>query len=149
MRFPSSDLATQVLAYFFAAQARTTGPINVHNIPSQAFTNVSSKVRGQPGGLPFLICSDSNESAPSLPLSPAPCEQSPIDVSVVQKARDITKCDLGPTASSFTIFPTIRFQTTPGPLRPPFSLIQPERLQVSSIAGSDLDMILYVFFPVS
>ena len=50
------------------------------------------------------------------------------------------------TASSFTILPSVHFQTVPHPLPLPLSDIPPERLQVSWVSGNDLDMTLYVVF---
>ena len=112
----------------------------------------------------LLPWSDSCESGPShfLPLdlpekSSAPPEQSgrqllplkldkaasdPLsDASVVEKALS----DLRPDVFSFTILPSINFRAIPRPLRMPFSLVPPELVQVSCVAGSDLDMTLCVF----
>ena len=116
----------------------------------------------------LMAWSDSNESAysqPSPPDSPeGPSvqpgqreqERSPLvrenvvpvppsDASVTMKAPGVTECTLPPTAFPLTVHPSIHFQTIPRPLRIPLSLIPPERLQVSWVAGSEMDMKLYVF----
>lgn len=87
-------------------------------------------------------------STPTLRL---PWELSPrtlnnIGSSVVQKSRGTTECVPYLTGFSFTILPSIHFRTIPRPLRVPPFLIPPERMQISSIAESDLDMTLCVFF---
>ena len=111
-------------------------------------------------GAPHLISSNSSEFASSLlppsppltpyeqPLVPSSRVRSEIvpdpssDLSVVGRTHDTTECVL----SSFTILPSIHLQTIPRPLPVPLSLIPPERVQVSSNSGSDLDMTLYVLF---
>ena len=151
---------------FFAAQ---TSPPNVPDLLSQAFTHVPSNGRtSPPRDLPLITWSVSSESASSRSQSLAPCGRPPTptmqspqdfsphiydeiplgpspDVSITQKAHDTAKYIPRPIVSSFTVLPSIHFQPIPRPLRPPFSLIPPERVQVSSVAESDLEMTLYVF----
>ena len=71
----------------------------------------------------------------------APCVSS--GVAIKQKVHDTTKCDPR-NVTSFTLLPSIHFQTIPRPLRIPLSLIPPERLQVSGDDGSDLGLSLCV-----
>ena len=158
---------------FFVLQDRTPAPPNVHNLHSRAPANVPSKAPiNPPRDLPLIIWPDSNECIPSFSPPPAPRERSPTptalpswdfsprmhdtalpgfpsDILVVQGARGTAKCIQRPVVSSFTVLPSIHFQTIPRSLRSPFSLIPPERVQVSGVAGSDLGMTLYVSFPVS
>ena len=154
---------------FIFVQARAPDSPNAGNLPSQAPANVpSSALTSPPRDLPLVTWSDSSESGPSHSQFPAPptpiIRSSPdfsprihdkilpgpsSDVSVRRKTHDTTISILRPTVSSFTVLPSIHFQIVPRPLRTPFSLIPPERVQVSSVAGSDLDMTLCVFFPVS
>lgn len=130
----------------------------------------SSGKRPTPRPKDVLVWSDSKESGPShsLPLdlrggssiNPGQSEREtlpPIDEkvasaplsdgSVAADALGVTECPLRPTATSFAILPSISFQTVPRPLRIPLSLVPPERVQVSWVSGSDLDMTLYVFSP--
>ena len=60
--------------------------------------------------------------------------------------HDTTESVPRPTASSFTVLPSIHFRVIPPPLQVPLSLIPPERVQISPIAGGDLDMPLCVLF---
>ena len=120
--------------------------------------------KSSPGNVPLAL-SDPSEPGPSHPLPPDLRERSstpperlesdvldkvmPVpspDASVVERARDATVNALPPTVSSFTILPSIHLQAIHRPLQMPLSVIPPERVQVSSIAPNDLDMILYVFF---
>ena len=114
-----------------------------------------------------LVFLDSNESVSSHPLPPnspeGPSiqpEQSEQDHSpfihekvvtdppsgalVAVRALGVTECPPHSTASSLSILPSIHSQTIPRPLQIPLSFIPPERMQVSWIAGSDMDMRLYV-----
>ena len=126
----------------FVTYERTPGPPNVHTPPSQASANVPLNARtSPPGNLPPITWSDSSES--SLPLSPS--LQGPSSgASVIQEAYDITKSIPRPTAP-FTVLPSIHLHSIPRPFRTPFSLIPPERVQVSGVSESDLDMKLCVF----
>jgi len=47
---------------------------------------------------------------------------------------------------TFVVLPSIHFRTIPWPPQIRLLLIPPERVQISPIAGSDLDMVLYVPF---
>ena len=106
--------------------------------------------------IPPLARSRSNGSASSLSQPLAPCERlltpaarlpwNPSDVAVVGNAHATTGYVPHPAVSSFTVLPSIHFRTIPRSLRIPLSLIPPERVQISSIAGGDLDMTLYVHF---
>ena len=101
---------------------------------------------------------DPRERSSTLPKQPergrSPCildEVVPIPPSgalVVKKVPGAAEYPLPSTVPFFTILPSIHFQI-PCPLPLPFSVIPPERVQVSWVAGNDLDMSLYVFFPWS
>ena len=67
------------------------------------------------------------------------------DASDTVKTLSVMRCPPRPIKSSFSILPSINFQTPPRPLQIPLSLIPPERVQVSWVSGGDLDMTLYVF----
>jgi len=99
-------------------------------------------------GIPLLTLSNSSGSTFSL-LPPPPPRLAPSshargeivlgpssDFSVVRHTHDTTECVLRPTVSSFTVLPSIHFQTVPWPLQIPLSLILPERMQISSVAGA-------------
>ena len=68
----------------------------------------------------------------------APCPSS--DVSVVRYIHNATKRVPHPVPYSFTILPSIHLRTIPRPLQIPLSFIPPEHVQVSRVAGSDMDM---------
>ena len=68
------------------------------------------------------------------------------DVSAVQGTHSTTECVSHPPVPSFTVLPSVHFGRIPRPLPVPLSLIPPERVQVSSNPGGDLDMTLYVLF---
>ena len=65
----------------------------------------------------------------------------PSNALVVGKAPRPTDHHPHPTIFSFTVLPSIHFQTVPRPLHVPLSDIPPEYTQVSSIAGDDLGMV--------
>ena len=109
--------------------------------------------------VPLLTWSDPSESTSSLPPSPhlTPYERSltpsphvhgeivsgpSSGVSVVRNVRATMEHVPRPTVSYITVLPSIHFQTIPRPLqlRVPLSLIPPEHVQISAIAGGDLDM---------
>ena len=116
---------------------------------------------------PLLTWSNSSESTSSLSPPPARCER-PLtpttqlpwgfisrpqggiglapssDALVAQKVYDTTECDPPHTVSSFTVLPSVLFRTIPRPLPVPLSLVPPEHIQISPVAGGDLDMTLYV-----
>ena len=71
------------------------------------------------------------------------------NASVVENAPGSTGHPPCPAVSSFTVLPSVHFQTIPRPLQIPLSVICPEYMQVSSVAGDDQGMILYVLFHVS
>ena len=153
--------------------AGATSSSNVRKPPSRASINVPSHARtGPPSNLALITWSESSETTPSLSQSSAPHRRPPAptirflqdflprthdqillgpspDASVEQRAHETTKSIERPTASSFAVLPSVHFQSIPRPLRAPFSLIPPERVQVSCGAGSDLDMKLYAFLHVS
>ena len=64
-------------------------------------------------------------------------------VSVVASAAEYTPL---PTVSSFTILPSVHFQTIPPLPQTPFSVIPSEHIPVFYATGNDLDMTLYVGF---
>ena len=122
-----------------------------------------------PSDVPLLTWSNSGESTsppppplascelPQAPTAQPPREPSPpgqaemvhgppSDASAALNIHDTTECVPRPAASSFTVLPSIHFPTIPRLLRAPFSLIPPERVQISPIIGGDLDMTLYAFF---
>ena len=68
------------------------------------------------------------------------------DVSVAQDSYDTTESAPHPPVPFFTVLPSTHFQAVPRPLQVPLSLIPPERVQISPIAGGDLCMTLYVIF---
>ncbi|KAF9783449.1 hypothetical protein BJ322DRAFT_153080 [Thelephora terrestris] len=73
----------------------------------------------------------------------APRKVAPVpssNVSLVGEVPGSTEHPPRPTASSFTVLPSIHFQTIPRPLRIPLSAIHPEHSQVSCVARNDLDM---------
>jgi hypothetical protein len=89
-----------------------------------------------PGPDPFYSPSTNLCERPStlqlqLEWTPSPCVLDevvlvlPSDASVVEKAPGATKCPSRPVVSSFTIIPSIHFQTIPNPLRIPLSIIPP------------------------
>ena len=154
----------------------TSGPQSDRTLPSQMPTDGSSEPPISPPApdLPLLTLSSSSKSASSLSLSPspAPCKRPSTptvqlppellphiydgillnpssETSVVQKTHGTAERFPRSTVSYFTILPSIHFQTIRRPLHVPLSLIPPEHTQVSCIAGSDLDMSLYVFFSAS
>ena len=144
MRQRSRHIGTGV---FFVMEEIAPAPRKVRKLPSQASADAPSTApMSPPRDYPLLTWHDSSEPSPP---PPTVHKRSPTDVSVVQNTRDTTKCIPRPIDSSFTVLPSIHFQAIPRPLRPPFSLIPPEHVQVSGVAHSDLDMTLYVFFPVS
>lgn len=67
-----------------------------------------------------------------------------LEGSAPQNTLGVTERPPSSTVSSFKLLPSIHFQTIPRPLHIPLSLIPPERVQVSWVTGSDLDMTLYV-----
>ena len=87
-------------------------------------------------GIPLLTWLNSSES--SLPPSLTPYER-PQAPSPRVYTHGVTECVLRPT-----VLPSIQFRTIPRPLQVPLSLVPPERVQVSPIAGGDLDMTLCV-----
>lgn len=150
------------------SRENTPGPTSSNNLPPKTSADGLSEPLINPASDRLLTRSDSSESAVSLSLSLVPySEQSSTsterhprdlsthlydetvsyissDVSVVQKHPGTTKCAPRLAVSSFTILPSIHFRI-PRPLQIPLSLIPPEHVQVSYIAGNDLDMFLYVF----
>ena len=62
--------------------------------------------------------------------------------SVAKKAPGAAEHPPRSTLSSFTIIPSIHFQTIPRPLHLPLSAISPEHVQVSCVSGDDLGMTL-------
>lgn len=60
--------------------------------------------------------------------------------SAADKALGVTECLTHLDAPSFAIIPSIHFRVIPRPLRIPLSLIPPEHVRVSCVAGSDMDM---------
>jgi len=142
-------------------------PPTAHTLPSQPPAtefSFSELLTHSSLNIPLLTLSDSSESASSLlppPPPRAPYERPlaasshvhgemvlgpPSDFSVARHTHDTTECLLRPTVSSFTVLPSIHFQTIPPPFPVPLSLVPPERIQISSNAGGDLDMTLYVIF---
>ncbi|KAF9642933.1 hypothetical protein BDM02DRAFT_3264295 [Thelephora ganbajun] len=140
---------------------RTSGPLNPRHLPLQTSANVLFEPStSPPRNLPLLTWSNPNTSTssyspfldpPSAPTVQLPWEPSPrvqgeevlglsSDVELVRKTHGTAKCLPRPIISSFTILPSIHFQTISHPLRMPLSLIPPEHVQVSGVAGSDLDM---------
>lgn len=145
-----------------------TGALCVRTLPSQTSPNRFSFSEPPIRPPSLLTWSISSESASSLsPSSPA-CERLPTptaqkpsarihgemtlrppsDVSPARRTRCNTECVTCPIASSFTVLPSACFRTIPQPLQVPFklSIIPPERMRVSCITGSDLDMTLCVLF---
>jgi len=157
---PSRRTSADVLS---VSRERPPAPPNVRNLTSQASADIPSEppinpLRDLPRPtrsgfsefgsslFPFPLC-----ERPSTPVVRPPWELSPriydqillgssSDASVVQWVRGTTNYVPRPTVPSFTIFPSIHFQTIHRPLRIPLSLIPPERLQVSDVSGSDLHM---------
>jgi len=131
-------------------------------LPSKASANMfslSEPLIRSPFGVPQPTWSGSGKPGPSLTPLPTPCERpltpsprvrrermlGPLsDVSTMRNIPDTTERVPRPVVSSFTVLPSIHFRTIPLPLQLPLSLIQPERVQVSPIAGGDLGMTLYV-----
>lgn len=144
-------------------------PLGIRTLPSEPSTVgfLSSERPIRPSlDIPLLTWSNSGESDPPLlpPLAPferpltspshardqvVPDRSPPPGALVVRNIHDTTGCISRPTVSSFTILPSIHFQTIPWPLQVPLSIIPPERVQVSPIAGGDLDMTLYVLIRFS
>ena len=140
-------------------------PLSVQTLPSKppaAGLSFSEPVT-RPLDLPLLTWPNPSKSTCFLlpPPSPTPYERALVpsshlrgeieldpssDVSVVQDTHDTTECVPCPLVSYFTVLPSIHFRAIPRLLQVPLSLIPPERVQVSSIAGNDLDMTLYVLF---
>jgi len=139
-------------------------PLSVRTLPSKppaiGFSFSGSLIRPSLG-TPHLAWSDPGESASSPPLQPplAPYERSLASSSRVHgralgpspdvsATQDIHSTGYVPrtTVSSFTILPSIHFRRIPRPFPVPLSLIPPERVQISSNAGGDLDMTWYVLF---
>ena len=141
---------------------RRPRPIPTTQVPTGGFS-------WPPIGPPTLLLTWSNFSEPTPPLVPSltPCEQPPpltllpwelsprlynqiglgplSDVLAVQNTHGQVEHAPHPAGSSFTILPSIHFQTIPRPLRVPLSLVPPEYMQVSSIAKSELAMTLCMF----
>ena len=120
-----------------------------HPLPSKPLTTgfTSSEPLTHPLlGTPLLTLSNSSEPASSLPPPLALYEgpQAPSsDVSIVRHTYNTEGCAPRPTVS-FTVLPSIHFRAIHRPLHVPLSLIPPERVQISPIAGGDLDMTLCV-----
>jgi len=148
---------------------KTSSPLRVRDSPSQKSSDGFSVPSTNPLDRPQPAWSDSGESSShSRSLSPSPPREQPStvrlpwelsprihnelvprpssDVSVVRKPQDTVKRVPPPAVPSFAILPSILFQTIPRPLRIPLSLIPPEYMQISDVAGDDLGMTLCVFF---
>lgn len=112
-----------------------------------------------PSHIPLLTWPNHSEPVPSLlqkPTAAHPRQEPPLnalieivlgqpsDVSVVQKTHNTMEHAPLSTASSFAVLPSIHFRPIPLSLRVPLSLIPPERVQISPIAGGDLEMTLCV-----
>ncbi|KAF9779631.1 hypothetical protein BJ322DRAFT_1168073 [Thelephora terrestris] len=116
--------------------------------------------RSPPRDVLALALSDSGDPGTSLP-PPFDLHERPLtaperllwkysaDRSVVKRASGATEYPPSPVVSPLTTLPSTRFQTIPRPLQMPLLDIHPEHAQVSSVALNDMDMILYVFSPVS
>ena len=129
--------------------------------PVIEFSSFESPIRPSLG-TPRFTWSNSSESASSLlpppsltpherPLEPSSSVRGEVALDpspdlVVQDIHSTTECVPRPTVSSFTVLPSIHFRRIPRLLPVPFSLIPPERVQISSNAGDDLNMTLCVFF---
>ena len=112
--------------------------------------------------VPLLAVSDPSESSSSNTIPPDLRELSstppgqlwlgvldkkmPVPSSSASGAAGATESPPPSIVPYLTTLPSIQFQTIPRPLPLPLSLIPPERLQVSWVAGNDLDMTLYVIF---
>ena len=129
-----------------------SGLPSVCTLPSQAPTNgfpFSEPLTHPPLDIPLLTWSNSAESTPSIlphhvhgEVVPGPSS----DTSIVWNTHDTTECVPRLPVSSFTVLPSIHSRAVPQILQVPLSLISPERVQVSPVAGGDLDMTLYVPF---
>ena len=155
---------------FSVSRDSKPGPLSARASPFQTSAN---RFTGPPINLSSSILpltwSNSSESdspiSPSIaphegPLKPTarrPWELSPClhdeivaspssDVSVVQNTYGTMECIPRLNESSFTVLPSIHFQTIPRPLRVPLSFVPPEYVQVSFIAENDLAMSLCVLF---
>ena len=141
----------------------TSGPPSTRGSSSKTLTDgFPEPPKNPPSGL-LLTWPGPGESVPSLtPSLPSyeqpstqtarlPWELSPriynklvfeplSDVSAAQKLRGATECVPSLSFSYFTVLPSIYF-SIPRPLRVPLSFFSPEHVQVSSVAGNDLDMI--------
>lgn len=70
-----------------------------------------------------------------------------VDASAVKRVPSTPACLPRPAIPSFAILPSVHFQTILRPLSLPLSVIPPERVQISLVAGNDLDMSMYVVSP--
>ena len=136
-----------------------------HQTPADGFSFHEPQI--DPRSNPAVLArSESSEAASSLSVSLPLCERRPLkstvrlspelssllhdeivpsplsDISIVY---DVKECASHPVKSPFTILPSVNFSTIPRLLQMPFPLIPPERVQVSCLSGSDLDMTLCVF----
>ena len=144
-----------------ASRENTSGPQSVLKLPSNMSADWFSTFEplARPSSdVPLLTWSGPDEPASSLPPPPplipyerplSPSSRIPVlgsssDIPVVRDTHGTAGCVPCHTVSSFTLLPSLHFQTIPRPLRVPLSLISPEHAQISPIAGGDLDMTLYV-----
>ena len=126
-------------------------PIGPHQTLLVTWSDLSESASPPPSLTPY--------ERPSSPTARFPWELSPriynqigprpsSDVSVVQSTCGTVERVPRLPGSSFTILPSIHFQTIPRPLRIPLSFVPPEHMQVSSVTESELDMTLCVFSPI-
>ena len=158
------------VSVFSISHDSKSGTISARTSPSQTSVDWFSEPPTSPSlDLPLLTWSDSSESAPispsiaprerpSKPTTRLPWEPSPhihnevalVPPSSVSVVQDI-HVERVPrrNGSSFTVLPSLHFQTIPRPLRVPLSFVPPEYVQVSSIAENDLDMAMCVLLRLS
>ena len=165
---PSGRASTKVLSVSCDGAPRLLSADTLSLQTSAVGFSFSEYLARPPPDIPLVSWSDSNEPGPSLPPPLAHCERPltptaqlpwgppprahgeigpgpPSDVSVLRNIHDTTERVPHHTASSFTVLPYIHSRTIPRPLPVPLSLIPPERVQISPVAGADLDMTLCVF----
>ena len=155
------------VSVFSISHDSKSGTISARTSPSQTSVDWFSEPPTSPSPeLPLLTWSDYSESASPISPSVAPRERPskpttrllwepsprihnevalvpPSNVSVVQKIH-VERVPRR-NGSSFTVLPSIHFQTIPRPLRVPLSFVPPEYVQLSSVAEDDLAMSLCVF----
>ena len=144
--FTSRNSAPRPLSIYTLASKSSAVEFSSSESQTRPLFNISLPTRSNSGGstsfLPPLL---TPRERPPIPTTQLPREPSS-DVLVVRNMHNTMGCVPHSAVPPFTVLPSIHFRTILRPLQVPLSHIPPECMQISSIAGGDLDMTLYVFF---